>query len=209
MANFGFPCLATGCSKTFKKYSAFQSHVYRDHAQLSKKADTVRQINAISEIHCQVSLCAFSSIVLTHFLSHLKSHLNDGTSIACPFNGCQKVYIVKSSFTAHLTRHHKGYEFCNVHPIYTPSHDSSCSVPVHLQVSPHEDEECMDLDDAEESCVPHLEEKLFLEAMALFYLKLQAKLLLPASTIQEIISELHDLHLMSRDQCFFKLKEKL
>lgn len=67
----------------------------------------------------------------------------------------------------------------------------------------------MDLDDAEESSVPHLEEKSFLEAMALFYLKLQAKLLLPASTIQEIISELHDLHLMSRDQCFFKLKEKL
>ncbi len=45
--------------------------------------------------------------------------------------------------------------------------------------------------------------------LALFYLKLQAKLLQPSSVIQTIIEDIQEIHDISQSHLLFKLKEKL
>ena len=49
----------------------------------------------------------------------------------------------------------------------------------------------------------------YLRSVALFYLKLQAKFLLPSSTIQNIIEEYQDIHSIGHAHLLSKLKEKL
>lgn len=39
--NFNFPCGLSDCNGTFKKYSAFKSHVYRDHRKVQLVKATV------------------------------------------------------------------------------------------------------------------------------------------------------------------------
>lgn len=77
--------------------------------------------------------------------------------------------------------------------------DSQCDVEIdaadnadHLEFSPE-----------------NIEDSLFLRNLALFYLKLLAKLLLPASTIQTIIEDMQSIHDLSQSQLFSKLNEKL
>lgn len=64
-------------------------------------------------------------------------------------------------------------------------------------------------DEQFELCPENIDDSLFLRNLALFYLKLQAKLLLPASTIQKIIEDLQSIHDISQSQLLFKLHEKL
>ncbi len=54
-----------------------------------------------------------------------------------------------------------------------------------------------------------VDEELFLKNLSMFYLKLQAKLLLPASVIQTIIEEVQEVHDFAQLHLFSKLKEKL
>ncbi|KAL7872286.1 hypothetical protein SRHO_G00072690, partial [Serrasalmus rhombeus] len=53
------------------------------------------------------------------------------------------------------------------------------------------------------------DEALFLNSLTLFYLKLQAKLLLPSSVIQTIIEDYQNIHDVSQSNLFHKLTEKL
>lgn len=55
----------------------------------------------------------------------------------------------------------------------------------------------------------HADESLFLNNLALFYLKLWTKLLLSSSVIQIIIEDLQDVHDVSQSHLFHKLKKKL
>lgn len=50
---------------------------------------------------------------------------------------------------------------------------------------------------------------LFLRHLALFYLKLQSKCLLPSSVIQTIASEFQEIHDMSKKHLLVKLRDKL
>lgn len=54
-----------------------------------------------------------------------------------------------------------------------------------------------------------VDEDLFLKNLSLFYFKLQAKLLLPATVIQTIIEEVQEVHDVAQLHLFSKLKEKL
>ena len=43
---------------------------------------------------------------MSDFMLHLKRHLTENVAIACPFNKCNKIFTVKSSFTSHISRIH-------------------------------------------------------------------------------------------------------
>lgn len=64
-------------------------------------------------------------------------------------------------------------------------------------------------DEQFEVCPENIDDSLLLRNLALFYLKLQAKLLLPASIIQKIIEDFQSIHDISQSQLLFKLHEKL
>lgn len=54
-----------------------------------------------------------------------------------------------------------------------------------------------------------VDECQFFRNFAAFYLKLQAKLLLPASVIQTIMEDVQQMHNMNQSHLFYKLQEKL
>lgn len=95
-----------------------------------------------------------------------------------------------SSFASHISRKHKNESVVHV----DPSNVEMCIATEYFpQCAPsdHSDDEPKETLAADES--------LFLQKITLFYLKLQAKLLLPATTIQHIIIEgyqdVHDISL--------------
>lgn len=64
--------------------------------------------------------------------------------------------------------------------------------------------------DNEQEFYPEIaDESQFFKNVALFYLKLQAKCLLPSSVIQTIIEDFQEIHDISQSHLLFKLKEKL
>ncbi|CAK6974710.1 hypothetical protein PFLUV_G00052250 [Scomber scombrus] len=62
----------------------------------------------------------------------------------------------------------------------------------------------------EQAIYPEIaDESQFFKNVALFYLKLQAKCLLPSSVIQTIIEDFQEIHDISQSHLLFKLKERL
>ena len=57
--------------------------------------------------------------------------------------------------------------------------------------------------------IGNVDESVYLNSLALFYLKLQAKLLLPGSTIQNIIEEFQDVHDIGMSYLFGRLGDKI
>lgn len=142
------------------------------------------------DLTCHVSTCHAKSDSLTEFYSHLKVHIKEGRTIVCPFKQCDKTFTVVSTFTSYLSRKHKRSEEGNLmDSIISLAGASGSSGP-----RGDTDSQCyvgIDADNADhlEFSPENIEDSLFLRNLALFYLKLQAKLLLPASTIQTIIED--------------------
>lgn len=65
----------------------------------------------------------------------------------------------------------------------------------------------VDVQDTEQNAVP--DQRQFLNSLAPFYHKMQAKMLLPASTIQKIIEEFQDVHSCGMKYVFWTVNEKL
>lgn len=163
------------------------------------------------DLTCHVDFCSAKCDSLTEFYSHLKGHIKEGRAVACPFNQCEKTFTVVSTFTSHLSRTHKKTPEGNlIESTIAPAGVSGTS-----GTHNNGDLLCdMQLDDADntehlEVSPENIEDALFLRNLSLFYLKLQAKLLLPSSTIQTIIEDLQSVHDISQSQLLFKLNEKL
>lgn len=113
-----------------------------------------------------------------------------------------------STFSAHLSRKHRDSSEGNLvvsvaHPGGMSESSDHQSEVVHE--APCDEGPSMDQDDGAES----VNEALFLRHLALFYLKLQSKCLLPSSVIQTIVSEFQEIHDMSKEHLLFKLRDKL
>lgn len=44
---------------------------------------------------------------MTSFFSHLKIHIKEGKTVACPFRQCEKQFEAVSTFTSHISRKHR------------------------------------------------------------------------------------------------------
>jgi hypothetical protein len=192
--------------------------VYRDHSKRQGSSKTKQQIvpemNVTYSLKCQSDFCNETFSNLSLFISHLKGHLTGCSRIACPFHGCSKTFSVKSSFSAHLTRKHKNWSIDKVssavHQVQDVTPDPSVSVePMDLQVSEiiaaSADEDLMGEDLVEQE----IDEDSLLKSVALCYLKLQARYLLPATTIQHIIQEFQEINHLGQQHMLSTLKRKL
>ena len=88
VANITFPCAIEGCVRLFRTYSAFKSHVARDHQ--SRKVEKFRTLDIGDSVNtlvtqCPFSFCAKISQNLKDLLQHLKSHIMQGNEVLCPF----------------------------------------------------------------------------------------------------------------------------
>lgn len=192
--NLTFKCVLPDCSWTFQNFSTFKSHTYRHN------------LLCLAELTCHVDFCSARCETLTAFYSHLKTHIREGKPVACPYRHSSKSFTVLSTFTSHMSRKHKnGTEENLVESVVNPdvSHESEQNQS-DIQIDPPSD-----AGDEQEIYPEIVDESQFFENLALFYLKLQAKCLLPSSVSQTIIEDFQEIHDISQSHLLFKLKERL
>ena len=197
--NFEFRCGAPDCQRVFSKFSALKSHIYRHHREHHRSAREQAQFSG-HVFKCHIDYCGTQCGNLTEFLSHLKTHIQSGLEIRCPFD-CNKTFKVKSTFASHVSRKHRK---CSVAHLIEPAPTSGIAISDVVPESESLEDVGLEQDPPET-----VDESLFMRNLTLFYLKLQAKLLLPESTIQIIVEEFQNIHDMGQFYFFAKLREKL
>lgn len=146
-------------------------------------------------LSCNVETCPFVGDTLTALCAHLRIHIRDGKKVCCPFDGCSKYFRVRTSFASHISRKHT--QALRTH-ILSASEENQTEADVSIASLEDQErnEECIDRDS-------------FLHDLALFYLKMHAKLQLPATTTQMIIEGFQHVHTSNLANFFDKLRGKL
>lgn len=189
-------CGYNGCNKAYSNLKSLQSHTYRFHQYKSNKA-VLPSTNANNEvpleiIHCTVENCTQKYTNKTEIIKHLKEHIEDGMTITCFYPNCEKKYHISSSFASHISKFQKKKQAhlsqllnnSNVHysePIIIDD-DNLINEPS----LPEYQAENNNLDSEKEI----FSEDIFLMNLAHFFLKLEFKFCLPASTVQFIATEI-------------------
>ena len=204
--NLSIPCPVQTCQRKFSAYCGFRSHIHRDHGNVS--SSTRNQVDQDITLQCSLVFCKQVCSNLKQLNKHLKGHIDDGSNIKCPYNGCENLFKNKSSFSAHLSRQHQSCSMTQLPTIYEEV-DMDISNELHPCDNLHGDDG--DADELLSLPVTQETKDLYLRNLALFYLKLQSKYLLPASTIQHIMEELQDVHCLGqsflRHQLILKLQQ--
>ena len=104
-AIFQFQILYKTCQRKFSAYCGFRSHIHRDHGNVS--SSTRKQVDQDKTLQCSLVFCKQVRSNLKELDKHLKVHIDDGSNIKCPYNGCENLFKDKSSFSAHLSRQHQ------------------------------------------------------------------------------------------------------
>lgn len=203
VTNHRFVCGIPECPCTFEKFQSFKCHMYQHHGK-AKKGPPVNKAQPQNVIlSCQVKDCKFESTDFSRLCAHLKWHIKNGKNVICPYIGCAKYFQVRSTFSSHLTRTHKfSQPDTRSHTAPDSQQNEQCTLSVEMLP-----EAVFDVQDTEQNAVP--DQGQFLNYLALFYLKMQAKMLLPASTIQKIIEEFQEVHSCGMKHVLSKVNEKL
>lgn len=181
-ANFRLAC-AMNCGKTFKVLSSYTSHISKVHFKLSKAKKDYKT----ASLHC--CYCNSTCLNLFKFVSHSEKHMKAGMSVECPIRNCVKSYQNKSSLYAHIYKQHRVDKSIKNNLLVKQPQFSDTEI---LPDDSASKISCSDVmpDDAEvisETC------ESVNERIALFFLKLQAKHLVPSSTITVIAEGFKDL----------------
>ena len=104
--HFRFPCAFSTCIRTFCTYSAFKSHVFRDHNKATRSATLTIRAH-INNLQCNDTLCNKKCSSKEELLSHLCNHIKTGESVRCPYEYCNKFFNVKKTFRSHISRNHR------------------------------------------------------------------------------------------------------
>ena len=150
-------------------------------------------------------------------IKHLKGHIDNGTSVRCPVEGCSRLMSKKSTFTAHLSVKHGS--LCRVavnssllvHCRAQTGADDSTGVIEVTDSAVDESSICLDAyyASANEKFDESVDRNLFVRNLALFFLKLQCRCSVPASTVELIACELYNLHSVASDISLPTLKSRL
>lgn len=112
--NLDVVCLT---AHVFTKFSSLKSHIYRHHKEHRTSAKEFQAQMCDKTFKCHIDFCEVQCGTLTQFLSHLKSHIQSGLEIRCPF-GCNRTFKVRSTFASHVSQTHK---MCSVNQSIEPA----------------------------------------------------------------------------------------
>lgn len=199
------------CKKCFQSGTYLRAHLRRTHGLHSKKHETFLSIafsaDERGKFVCTINICKKEFDNFHLLIKHLKKHINKNQQIQCPFRNCKRRYSVLSSFTSHISKIHKNrYDQAEIVTVENPVVESEESLNNTL----------LEIDDQPNMIVQHEpynaqydadESDLFLKNVGQFYLKLESKLLLPASTIQYIVTEINYIHEKGQEIVQQKLQE--
>ena len=99
------------CYSVFHSFASYKTHMYRYHSGYLS-ADTGETYPVATEIMCCV--CKTSHPSLQALRSHYREHCNEGLSVPCIVKRCDRVFTVISSYTAHMSRHHRNVSLLNI-----------------------------------------------------------------------------------------------
>lgn len=205
--NSKFPCGVAKCLSSFSTYSAFNMHVTRYH-QKKRQRKYHQDVN----LKCNKPLCNKTFDNIKILLSHLKWHIQTSGSVNCCFKGCNREYKIKSSFSAHISRVHN----CNISSISQDCFNENADITpsIETETLPMVNEQISNASDLEETQMLSCFDKNLQEQtknIGLFCLLLEAKYLVPNSTIQLIIQEMSQIYHIENSSFnvifFNKLKE--
>ena len=233
--NTSFPCGVPGCTRAFRAYESFTSHLSRDHCNYrvshsitAKSSDTstssechnvqlgqVDLEDKLVDLTC--TLCEMPCDQYSVLLAHLKEHIKNGAAVNCPFKGCTSEYRFISSLTSHLSRIHPTLPCkplisdsatgsgC---PVMSPSVECTAN-DCNIEGNNLEmQEQVPAVEEDETNSDESLSDDVFLESVALFYLGLESKQHVPQSTLQKIVTGVCNFHI-SQDQLQLQLKKPL
>ncbi|KAK0153029.1 hypothetical protein N1851_005294 [Merluccius polli] len=135
-----------------------------------------------------------------------------GKKVSCPYTNCSKYFRVRSSFASHLNRKHK-----KISNVSTPCSSQTNTSATNITST------CMNLssehelghtfetifDDDNDNTNDEVDTDGFMNNLAMFYLRMQAKMLLPASTIQTLIEEMQEVHTSGLTHILSRMHEEL
>lgn len=189
--------LEIGCKQVFCGYAALKSHFYHHH----NGASSVSQKMASATLKCTVPLCEHQCDGVKELVAHLKEHPVEGRPVKCPARGCNTVFTVKSSFTSHMSRKHR---HCSVNVICGSFKDTNSKCPSTSEHSVSTIQETASMSDAEDT-VGDMSNFSDLYLRNMFYIKSQEKHLIPASTIQNIVEEIQNIHKLGQTDTLNRL----
>jgi len=172
--------------------------MYRDHKGLGSSVRPCKQFE--TPLKCVAPFCTFTRDTLSSLIKHLKSHIHEGLEIKCPVRDCGCSFTVASTLASHFSRKHKNLDHTLL-DVCDPAEPSS------LHSQPCSDTSFVADNEPEGQFA--VDETLYLQNLALLYLKLQGKLLLPASTIQTVIEDFQNAHEIGLSHSLMILTKKL
>lgn len=140
-------------------------------------------------LKCEYRHCQKQCVDLKDLLDNLKAHVSKKEEVQCPFKGCGKAFSLRSSFTAHISRKHKNATSVQVSTMHFVH-----SVPSQASVAESQLDVSFVHDEPEDTLDPADMKGLYMRNVCMFYMKLQAKYLVPSSTIQMIVEEVNCLN---------------
>ena len=75
------------------------------------------------QLKCSLNFFSREYSDVKGFMSHLSGHIQEGLTVSCPFDGCNKNFNVKTPFSSHISRNHRGWGVTQIAPV----HPSKCS----------------------------------------------------------------------------------
>lgn len=189
--------LCTPCNTNYASIEKFLKHLKRYHIEGREKKKTICLGN---NLVCSVRTCK-ENVEDDDILCHLRNHLKDGIEITCPIFDCNKKFKLDSSFRSHISRKHPN----SAEHIYCLEVSESIMKTEELN-------EVVESNDCEDQASETFTEEKLIRNNALFYLKLESELLVPASTVQLISEEIINLNSINcaiRNQKMIKALELL
>lgn len=108
--NSKFECNVENCSRNFKNYSSFISHLRRIHGNLNVPS-ALPIVGDDRTIECSVTLCQKKVNSLKELTKHYRDeHLIHGVAVNYPFIKCKSKIKTSGALSVHLSRYHRNDE---------------------------------------------------------------------------------------------------
>ncbi len=199
-SNLNILCGLESCPRTFRKISSFKSHITRDHKNLSQTAQT-KSVNTQVQVSCKE--CQEKFTEMPYLMQHMKVHLSTNLTMQCPIFGCDKKYTVFSSFASHMSRKHPNAKIEDARAPQIHLSEIEDSDLAHTQAP---DCQIDDDDIIYKESDSELSGK-YLKHLALFFMKIQEKYALPASTVQNIVEDVTNLLELTGEELGDRMKQ--
>ena len=156
------------------------------------------------DLTCNVVHCKYKFYTLPHLISHLKMHITNGLTKKCPYTACTCQYSIISSFFAHISRKHSctAWPIINLEVVNQDTINPGTAVGENVQAALGTGTSLLDYNKPDMIT-------LTLAQYASIYIKMQYQLLIPESTVSEVIGTLGKITTKYERFCRVEILQKI